>query len=145
MYVSPWNQTTNCPSDQESALSLLPSQDRVTVEQLSAVMTEVEGKVEGKVVVDVRTPPESEMCRLAGSVNIPLADLQWEGRWDEVRARLASTAQAGAEIYVLCRRGNDSQLAVGLLRRIFPGCEVRDVIGGLHAWTKHIDHSFPVY
>ena len=127
-------------TDKETGLILLSPSDRVTVHRLAELRTSGSG-----LLLDVRTEPETEICRLEGSVNIPLADLQYEGRWEVVRKRLADTGQSEADIYVLCRRGNDSQLAVGLLRKIFPNSSVRDVIGGLHAWTKHIDQSFPVY
>ena len=60
------------------------------------------------------------------------------------RTRL--TGQGGAEdVYAVCRRGNDSQRAAVLLRELLPGARVRDVIGGLRAWARHIDSSFPVY
>ena len=48
-------------------------------------------------------------------------------------------------MYAVCRRGNDSQRAAVLLRELLPGARVRDVIGGLRAWARHIDSSFPVY
>jgi adenylyltransferase/sulfurtransferase len=54
-------------------------------------------------------------------------------------------------VFVVCRRGNDSQLAVKLL------CEhgkakgrgekvvIRDIIGGLVAWSETVDPLFPKY
>jgi adenylyltransferase/sulfurtransferase len=48
-------------------------------------------------------------------------------------------------IYCVCRRGNDSQLAVQLLRDWFPLANVWDVKGGLLAWTAEVDPKFPVY
>jgi len=50
---------------------------------------------------------------------------------------------------VVCRRGNDSQLAVDILNKHI-GNEsdvkcIKDVIGGLQAWTNTIDSSFPSY
>ena len=44
-----------------------------------------------------------EICFREGSINIPLAELQYEGRWDSVRQRLAGAAQHSSNIYVLCR------------------------------------------
>jgi adenylyltransferase/sulfurtransferase len=51
------------------------------------------------------------------------------------------------EIYVVCRLGNDSQIAASSLREARKGEEtvVKDVIGGLRAWTRHVDPTFPVY
>jgi len=45
---------------------------------------------------------------------------------------------------VICRYGNDSQLAVQYLRQYLKG-DIRDIMGGLNAWSKEIDHSFPIY
>lgn len=72
---------------------------------------------------------------------------------------------------VVCRRGNDSQLAVRRLQQIFesqwqntdseteaaggghengpspyPGAVVvRDIIGGLDRWSQDVDSTFPQY
>ena len=55
-----------------------------------------------------------------------------------------------SEVIFLCRRGNDSLLAASRLRtsldeRSIPGVEVRDVVGGLAAWSKDVDPGFPIY
>jgi len=47
-------------------------------------------------------------------------------------------------VYVVCRRGNQSQRAVQLLR--LHGFEnSRDIIGGMARWAIDVDPSFPVY
>ena len=63
-------------------------------------------------------------------------------------------------VYVVCRRGNDSQIAVQLLKDYFekqssggPGgtggdalsIVVKDVVGGLSLWTDEVDSQFPKY
>jgi len=48
-------------------------------------------------------------------------------------------------IYVLCRLGNDSQIAADALRHHRPYGNVWDVIGGLRAWSMEIDTNFPIY
>jgi adenylyltransferase/sulfurtransferase len=50
-----------------------------------------------------------------------------------------------SKIMVLCRLGNDSQIAAEALRELNPLFDVRDVVGGLRAWAKHVDPQFPVY
>jgi adenylyltransferase/sulfurtransferase len=48
------------------------------------------------------------------------------------------------ELYVVCRRGNDSQRAVARLREL--GIEhAVDMVGGMEAWGKEIDSTFPIY
>lgn len=45
---------------------------------------------------------------------------------------------------VVCRRGNDSQRAVRMLREGGVGGAV-DVVGGLAAWSRGADVGFPAY
>ena len=61
------------------------------------------------------------------------------------------------QVYVCCRRGNDSQLAVLALRSYLKDflqdekineslkIEVKDIVGGLLEWTESVDPSFPKY
>lgn len=48
-------------------------------------------------------------------------------------------------VIIVCRRGNDSQLAVNLLLEVDPDLNVKDIRGGLHAWARDVDLDFPVY
>jgi adenylyltransferase/sulfurtransferase len=49
------------------------------------------------------------------------------------------------DTYIVCRLGNDSQVAATALRQTSQSGAVFDVRGGLVAWSKHVDVSFPVY
>ena len=58
-----------------------------------------------------------------------------------------SSSSSSAEqrpLYVVCRRGNDSQRAVAALRRAGISHGV-DVVGGMEAWARDVDPSFPTY
>ena len=50
-------------------------------------------------------------------------------------------------MYVVCRRGNDSQVAVRSLKEKLKDCAIpiKDIKGGLTAWAKQIDTSMPIY
>lgn len=50
-------------------------------------------------------------------------------------------------VYVICHRGNDSQIAVEALQKQFgeTGARFRDIIGGLDAWSREVDEHFPRY
>ena len=50
-------------------------------------------------------------------------------------------------VYVVCRRGNDSQLVVEKLRSLLKDLPVviKDLRGGLHAWASDVDPAFPQY
>jgi adenylyltransferase and sulfurtransferase len=50
-----------------------------------------------------------------------------------------------ASVYVVCRLGNDSQIAAEAIRKVRPEMAIKDIIGGLTAWAKKVDASFPVY
>lgn len=75
---------------------------------------------------------------------------------DEVKGRLASAAAAAGPatsgssqddpppLYVVCRRGNDSQRAVARLRELGIVHGV-DVVGGMEGWAAEVDPSFPTY
>lgn len=56
----------------------------------------------------------------------------------------ATSATVPHTVYVVCRRGNDSQLAVQRLRQAGIDGAV-DVMGGLMAWARECDVGFPTY
>ena len=56
-----------------------------------------------------------------------------------------SFSPKGGTIYVVCRLGNDSQIAADALRSTHRGALVRDLVGGLTAWAQDVDPEFPVY
>ncbi|KAG6373302.1 hypothetical protein JVT61DRAFT_6440 [Boletus reticuloceps] len=90
------------------------------------------------VLLDVRPKTEFGICHLPGSSSVPLLQLL-----ADPPAYVPSNVTA--KIVVLCRLGNDSQIAAEALRELNPLFDVRDVIGGLRAWAKHVDPQFPVY
>lgn len=47
-------------------------------------------------------------------------------------------------MFVICRLGNDSQIAVRMMQK--EGIErAKDIIGGLLSWSKKVDDDFPIY
>lgn len=47
-------------------------------------------------------------------------------------------------MYVVCRLGNDSQIAVRMMQKA--GIDkTKDIRGGLLSWSKSIDADFPIY
>lgn len=58
-----------------------------------------------------------------------------------------SSSSPPIPVFVVCRRGNDSQRAVKLLQDKFSGLSLsfKDIQGGLHGWAKHVDTNFPIY
>lgn len=75
----------------------------------------------GAVIVDVRTPGEFKQGHIKGSVNIPL---------DQIGTKIATLKGKNTPIITVCRSGNRSSAAAGILRN--SGIEVYN--GG--AWDS---------
>ena len=86
------------------------------------------------VILDVRSPEEAEISRLAGSVLIPLGELP------ERVAELNSADQ----IVVHCRMGGRSAKAVEFLRTA-GFRKVKNLVGGINAWADEVDTTLPKY
>jgi molybdopterin/thiamine biosynthesis adenylyltransferase/rhodanese-related sulfurtransferase len=88
----------------------------------------------GPVLIDVREPHEFQICRIPGSTLIPLG---------EVPARMNELNSAD-EIVVHCRSGARSAQAVNLLMK--SGFrKIRNLKGGILAWSDQVDPSVPKY
>jgi adenylyltransferase/sulfurtransferase len=92
------------------------------------------GQKKPHVLLDVRGPAELAICRIDGSVNVPLPELE---------QRLAELDR-DAEIVVQCKSGARSQRAAALLtERGF--AKVHNLTGGILAWIDQVDPSLPKY
>jgi adenylyltransferase/sulfurtransferase len=85
-------------------------------------------------LVDVREPHEFDICRIPGSVLIPLGDVP--GRMNEL--------DSAEEIVVHCRSGQRSARAVDLLRKA-GFRRIHNLKGGILAWSDQVDPSVPKY
>ncbi|CAA0842446.1 Adenylyltransferase and sulfurtransferase MOCS3 [Striga hermonthica] len=127
-------------------LNLLPSEDRITSKEYN----EKHSKGEPHVLVDVRPSHHYQITSLSNSLNIPLANLK--ERISEISVALAKEKEKNkngdssreASLYVICRRGNDSQMAVELLREM-GFAFAKDIVGGLESWAHDVDPQFPMY
>ncbi len=85
-------------------------------------------------ILDVRNPYEIDICRIEGSVVIPLPELM--NRVDELDPE--------QEMVVHCRSGARSAKAIQQLQgRGFS--RMRNLKGGVLAWAKEVDPSLPIY
>jgi len=105
-------------------------------------------------LLDVRPSTEFGICQLPSSQSQFLFRNRWgclhvnpDVPLPEIVASPDEHLPRDAKIptYVICRLGNDSQIAAEALRTIHPEGNIQDVIGGLRAWSKEIDTKFPVY
>ena len=104
--------------------------DEATVEELKA---RLDGQ-DAFLLLDVREPREFEICRIPGSVLIPLGDLP---------SRLSELEGHDAMI-VHCKSGIRSGKAVSFLREAGYS-EARNLKGGILAWIDRIDPTLPKY
>ncbi|KAF8184991.1 hypothetical protein K438DRAFT_1907789 [Mycena galopus ATCC 62051] len=125
------------PDWESLGLSLSDSKDRISVQVVVLLSTNISAQLE-IAILDVRPPAEFSICSLPGSINVPL---------NELVANPDAYILPKRETYLVCRLGNDSQIAASSLReaRKEKDTVVKDVIGGLRAWARHVDPTFPVY
>ncbi|HTW36952.1 MAG TPA: molybdopterin-synthase adenylyltransferase MoeB [Steroidobacteraceae bacterium] len=93
----------------------------------------IEGTREPLVLIDVREPDEFGIGRLAGAINIPLAELA--GRLEEIPRTLTPV--------FICRSGRRSLAACAAA--LSAGIQApAHLEGGLAAWAMEIDPAFPL-
>lgn len=131
-------------SDKDMKLEILAPNQRVSVQALN----ESRQNNVRHLLIDVRSENEYEICQLNQSENYPIKIFQDPN--SITRQALVDRIKGDhiPQVYVICRRGNDSQIAAKkLIEELneLPAIRVHDIIGGLHAWTHQIDRNFPKY
>ena len=100
-------------------------------------VTEVKKKLDNGddfTLIDVREPHEFQIARIPGSTLIPLGDLP----------KRLQELNPDADIVAHCKSGGRSQKAVDLLKQSgFK--QVRNMTGGILAWSDKVDPSVPKY
>lgn len=109
-----------------------PTVDAVNISVTDLAQLQAEGH--DPMLLDVRTRREWEVCRLEGADLLPLQELPQ--RWEEL--------DSSRDIVVYCHHGHRSARAVDFLRRAGLS-SVRNLTGGIDAWSREIDSSVPLY
>lgn len=112
------------------------AQTRISATDLKAIVDARDVKI-----IDVRPKAEYGICHLPSSTWVSLNEIVA----DPSRVLSSDDESSSKEIYVVCRLGNDSQIAADALRGANLKVLVKDLIGGLQAWAREADHTFPVY
>lgn len=82
------------------------------------------------VIIDVREPAEYAFGHIPGAISIPLGQLE----------ERAATLDAGAEIAIVCRTGNRSDMACNMLAaKGFT--RLKNVIPGMSQWKGEVESS----
>ena len=107
------------------------------------------------ILIDVREKVQFDICHLKGSINLPYSEISRDPEASLDRLDDATNDKPdivnGVPMYLICRLGNDSQLAAetfrGLKRlRAEDRYDLKgDVAGGLRAWREEVDPGFPEY
>lgn len=109
---------------------VLEPEYEISVRELN---TRILGK-DGPFILDVREPHEFEICRIPNSKLIPLGEL----------ATRVHELDRSWDIVAMCRSGARSAKAVKFLREA--GFEkVKNLVGGILAWSDEVDPSVPKY
>jgi rhodanese-related sulfurtransferase len=85
-------------------------------------------------LLDVREPWEFEICHIAGSLNIPMAQIP----------QSLERLQQAEEIVVICHHGIRSQHVIHFLQANLDG-DLLNLDGGVDAWAREVDRDMPVY
>jgi len=86
------------------------------------------------VLIDVREPHEYQIARIPGARLIPLGEFSKHvGEFDK-----------DADIVIHCKSGGRSARACGILRQA-GFAHVRNVVGGITAWSDKVDPGVPKY
>lgn len=120
-------------------VDVLPPEARVTAKDFASLPRDG-----SNVLIDTRDETQYAMCALKGSINVP-----WTGNandWLERAVQSGALSADGADRYIVCRLGNDSQLAAAAV--ITHGqipVIVKDIEGGFRSWREDVDPSWPDY
>jgi sulfur-carrier protein adenylyltransferase/sulfurtransferase len=107
-----------------------PTDGEITPQDLKTLLSGAQPPL----VLDVRNPEEIAICRLTGSIVIPL---------NELPSRLGEL-DAALPMVVHCKSGVRSAKAITLLRAA-GFSNLKKLKGGILAWITEIDPSLPTY
>ena len=94
-------------------------------------------------LVDVRPKEQFDIASLPNSINIP-----WGSGFlkrELIDDLLPPGITKDSKTYVICRFGNDSQIATKTMMEKFGFTDVMDIKGGVTKWSEQIDKKFPKY
>jgi len=142
----------------------LPPENRITASEYHEAQTR--GELPDHLLLDIRDREHFSFGSIDGAVNLPfnrlLVDLavckRTRSSPDQVLPKATTKSNDGATtaaqeseslppLFVVCRRGLDSQVIVEKLKEagVDRGGKrkVVDIVGGMEAWKKEVDASFP--
>lgn len=124
-------------------VALLKDEDRITAEMYDGL---VSSGVQ-HVLMDVREKEHFGLSHIPGSINVPISRFMSHRGGGGMPDGVPTDLPADMPVYVVCRVGNDSQIATAKLKELGLDRDgerfVGDISGGLRAWKKAVDESLP--
>lgn len=146
--------------------NILSTEERITPTEYQKTYSQsaVTTKSNHPTIIDVREKVQFDICALDNSINIPIStilsseaagpasQLDSDSNGEILPSWLPpeiASPESEAPIYVVCRLGNDSQIAVQKMkeRGLDRGGRrpVLDIRGGFRAWKQEVDTDWPEY
>ncbi|UKZ54037.1 hypothetical protein TrVGV298_007842 [Trichoderma virens] len=125
-------------------VKLLQPEERISVVEYERISRESKTHL----LLDVREKEHFGLSNIRGSINIPIGRFTaHRGEGSELSDLIPGDVPPDAPIYIVCRVGNDSQIATKKLKDL--GVDrngerfIGDILGGLKAWKAAVDPSLP--
>ncbi len=108
---------------------------QISVEELGRYLAEDTSQVQ---LIDVREPQELAIAKIQGFVNLPLSEYEQWGK------DISTRFDPHTETLVLCHHGmRSAQMCQWLVSQGFTN--VKNITGGIDAYSRLVDPSIPVY
>jgi adenylyltransferase/sulfurtransferase len=125
-------------------VKLLQPEERISVAEYERISQEHKSHL----LLDVREKEHFGVYNIKGSINVPISRFTaHRGQGSDLTDLIPADVAPDAPIYIVCRVGNDSQIAAKKLKDL--GVDrngerfVGDILGGLKAWKETVDPSLP--
>lgn len=121
--------------------NVLAPELRISVQEYHNYINSSQG--DNSILIDVRPKEQYEITKLPNSINIA-----WDPTFiksDNIDSYLPSNFDKDTNTFVMCRYGNDSQMATKKLIENFGFNKVKDIKGGINKWSEEIDSKIPQY
>jgi adenylyltransferase/sulfurtransferase len=124
-------------------VQLLQPEDRITAEAYEGLVRSGAKHV----LMDVREKEHFGLSHIPGSINVPISRFMSHRGSDTLPDGIPTDLPPDVPIYIVCRVGNDSQIATTKLRDL--GLDrngerfIGDISGGLKSWKDMVDDSLP--
>ncbi|KAK4454557.1 hypothetical protein QBC34DRAFT_490358 [Podospora aff. communis PSN243] len=128
----------------------LPAEERISARAFHDMREN--GEIGRHVLIDTREREHFSFGSIEGAVNVPFgrllmkaAEVKRDG--GDGKGVLPDSVDENAPVFVVCRRGLDSQEAVEKLKELGVGNggrrRIMDIAGGIKAWKEEVDPTFP--